>query len=64
MSKSKKNYPDPEEVINAYGADAMRLYLINSGLVKAQSLNFKEEGVSEVIKNVFLPWYNAYRFLI
>lgn len=36
MSKSKKNYPDPEiEIINKFGADAMRLYLINSGLVKA-----------------------------
>ncbi|CAD8161022.1 unnamed protein product [Paramecium pentaurelia] len=65
MSKSKKNYPDPEvEIINQYGADAMRLYLINSGLVKAQPLNFSKDGVQEVIKNVFLPWYNAYRFLI
>lgn len=36
MSKSKKNFPDPEkEVINELGADTMRLYLINSGLVKA-----------------------------
>ncbi|CAD8185795.1 unnamed protein product [Paramecium octaurelia] len=65
MSKSKKNYPDPEdEIINVFGADAMRLYLINSGLVKAQPLNFNKEGVQNVIKNVFLPWYNAYRFLI
>lgn len=36
MSKRLKNYPDPETAImNVYGADAMRLYLINSGLVKA-----------------------------
>lgn len=36
MSKSKKNFPDPEkEIINISGADALRLYLINSGLVKA-----------------------------
>lgn len=46
MSKSKKNYPDPEvEIINYYGADSLRLYLINSGLVKAQPLNFSKEGV-------------------
>lgn len=64
MSKRLKNYPDPVEVMNDYGADAMRLYLINSGLVKAESLNFSEEGVKGVIKDVFLPWYNAYRFLI
>jgi len=42
MSKSKRNYPDPMEVINNYGADAMRLYLINSPLVKAENLNFNE----------------------
>ena len=30
MSKRKKNYPDPLVVVNSYGADALRLYLINS----------------------------------
>ena len=29
MSKRKKNYPDPLVVVNKYGADAVRLYLIN-----------------------------------
>ncbi|KAI5733383.1 hypothetical protein M8J76_011262 [Diaphorina citri] len=64
MSKSKKNYPDPMEVINRFGADALRLYLINSPVVRAENLRFKEEGVRDVLKDVFLPWYNAYRFLI
>merc|ERR550519_3343849 len=63
MSKSKKNYPDPMIIVNKYGADALRLYLINSPVVKAESLRFKEEGVLAVLKDVFLPWYNAYRFL-
>jgi len=63
MSKSKKNYPDPMIVVNKYGADALRLYLINSPVVKAESLKFKESGVLAVLKEVFLPWYNAYRFL-
>jgi len=63
MSKSKKNYPDPMIVVNKYGADALRLYLINSPVVKAESLRFKEDGVLAVLKEVFLPWYNAYRFL-
>ncbi|KAG0481483.1 hypothetical protein HPP92_012341 [Vanilla planifolia] len=44
--------------------DALRLYLINSPVVRAESLNFKKEGVYTVVKDVFLPWYNAYRFLI
>lgn len=64
MSKRKKNYPDPMELVDKYGADALRLYLINSPVVKAENLRFKEEGVRDVIKDVFLPWYNAFRFLI
>lgn len=64
MSKRKKNYPDPMEVVNKYGADALRLYLINSPVVRAENLRFKEEGVRDVIKDVFLPWYNAFRFLM
>uniref|UniRef100_A0A8C7GLV9 Isoleucine--tRNA ligase, cytoplasmic n=1 Tax=Oncorhynchus kisutch TaxID=8019 RepID=A0A8C7GLV9_ONCKI len=64
MSKRKKNYPDPGLVVENYGADALRLYLINSPVVRAENLRFKEEGVRDVLKDVFLPWYNAYRFLV
>ncbi|CAN6702394.1 unnamed protein product [Malus baccata var. baccata] len=64
MSKSLKNYPSPMEVIDDYGADALRLYLINSPVVRAETLRFKKEGIFGVVKDVFLPWYNAYRFLV
>jgi isoleucyl-tRNA synthetase len=64
MSKSKKNYDDPMEVVNKYGADAVRLYLMNSPLVKAEELKFNTEGVWTTVRSVFLPWYNAYRFFI
>uniref|UniRef100_A0A8C4RAC4 isoleucine--tRNA ligase n=1 Tax=Eptatretus burgeri TaxID=7764 RepID=A0A8C4RAC4_EPTBU len=64
MSKRKKNYPDPLYVVNTYGADALRLYLINSPVVRADNLRFKEESVRDVLKDVFLPWYNAYRFFV
>lgn len=63
MSKRKQNYPDPLTLVDKYGADAIRLYLINSPVVRAENLRFKEEGVRDIIKDVFLPWYNAYRFL-
>lgn len=63
MSKSLKNYPDPNIVLDAYGADALRLYLINSPVLKAESLKFKEEGVKEVISKVLLPWWNSFKFL-
>jgi isoleucyl-tRNA synthetase len=64
MSKRLKNYPDPNVVIDKYGADALRMYLINSPVVRAESLKFQETGVLGVVKEVFLPWYNAFRFLL
>ena len=64
MSKRLKNYPDPMEVVDKFGADALRLYLVNSPVVRAETLRFQERGVKDVVKDVFLPWFNAYRFLI
>ncbi|CAF1408196.1 unnamed protein product [Adineta steineri] len=64
MSKRLKNYPDPRDIFEAQGADALRLYLITSPVVRGESLKFKEEGVRDVVKDVFLPWYNALRLLI
>eukprot|EP00300_Choanocystis_sp_HF-7_P011780 c17611_g1_i1.p1 GENE.c17611_g1_i1~~c17611_g1_i1.p1 ORF type:complete len:730 (+),score=204.83 c17611_g1_i1:1-2190(+) len=64
MSKSKRNYPDPMNVVHAYGADALRLYMINSPVVRAEKLLFNEDGVKGVLKDVFLPWFNAYRFFV
>jgi isoleucyl-tRNA synthetase len=64
MSKSKGNYPDPMMIASTLGADAVRLYLASSPVVKAEELKFKEEGVKGMVKEVFLPWFNAYRFLV
>ncbi|CAM6124618.1 unnamed protein product [Calypogeia fissa] len=64
MSKRLRNYPPVSEVINEYGADALRLYMINSPVVRGEPLRFRKEGVFAVVKDVFLPWYNAYRFLV
>ena len=43
-------------VLEKYGADALRLYLINSPVVAADTLKFREEGVFGVVRDVFLPW--------
>ena len=64
MSKRLKNYPDPMRMVDDYGADPVKLYLINSPIVRAEELRFKEEGVKKMVRDVFLPWYNAYRFLV
>ncbi|KAK2740126.1 hypothetical protein FQN57_006241 [Myotisia sp. PD_48] len=62
MSKSLKNFPDPTKILNLYGSDALRLYLINSPVVRAESIRFKESGVREIVTRVLLPLWNSYRF--
>ncbi|KAM3426284.1 hypothetical protein MY4824_009808 [Beauveria thailandica] len=62
MSKRLKNYPDPSIVMQKYGSDALRLYLINSPVVRAEPLRFKESGVKEVVQKVLLPLWNSYKF--
>ncbi|KAG8701322.1 isoleucine--tRNA ligase [Ceratobasidium sp. 394] len=64
MSKSLKNYPDPNLIINQYGADATRMYLVNLSIVRAENLGFREEGVRDVISRVLLSWLNSYRFFL
>lgn len=62
MSKRLSNYPDPSLVIDKYGADALRLYMINSPVVRAETLRFKESGVKEIVAKVLLPLWNSYKF--
>ena len=62
MSKSLKNYPDPMVLVDSTGADALRAYLINSPLVRAEPMRFSERGVREVVRTVMLPYWNAYSF--
>ncbi len=64
MSKRLKNYPDPAYVIDTYGADALRLYLINSPVVRAEDLRFSEAGVGQVLRDLLIPVWNAYSFLV
>ena len=64
MSKSARNYADPMEVIASYGADAMRLFLLDSAVLRGEDLRFSEAGVKEVVKNVIIPLWNAYSFFV
>ncbi|MCB1692886.1 MAG: isoleucine--tRNA ligase [Pseudomonadales bacterium] len=63
MSKRLRNYTPPDELMETYGADALRLYLINSGLVKAEEQRFSDTGVRDMVRRALLPWLNAFRFL-
>lgn len=64
MSKRLKNYPDPVEVIDRHGADAVRLFMINSPAARAEDLRFAEEGVRDIVRRVLLPWWNSYKFFV
>ncbi|MFH1564880.1 MAG: class I tRNA ligase family protein [bacterium] len=62
MSKKLKNYPDPMLILDRYGADALRFYLLTSPVMAAENLNFSESGVVESLrKNIMLLW-NVYKF--
>lgn len=63
MSKRLKNYPDPEIVIQKFGADAIRLYMLHSPAVKADDLRFSEKGVEHVVRQILIPLWNSFVFL-
>jgi isoleucyl-tRNA synthetase len=64
MSKSLRNYTDPMELVNTYGADTLRVFLVHSALVKADDLRYSDNGVREVLKSILLPLWNAYSFFV
>lgn len=64
MSKRLKNYPDPSAIMDKYGADAMRFYMMSSPAVRAGDLNFSEKGVDEVVKKLILTLWNSYSFFM
>ncbi|MFT5013136.1 MAG: isoleucyl-tRNA synthetase [Patiriisocius sp.] len=62
MSKSLRNYTPPDDLMEEYGADALRLYLINSGLVRGEEQRFANDGVKDMVRRALLPWLNAFKF--
>ena len=64
MSKRLKNYPDPTKMLDTYGADAIRLYMIYSPVVRAENLKFSENGVKQILRDLLIPWWNAYSFFV
>ncbi len=62
MSKSKNNFPDPKVLIEKYGVDAIRFYLLTCPVMNADDVNFSEKSVSEVGRKVSLLLYNSWTF--
>lgn len=64
ISKSKKNYTDPLILINEYGADAFRYYMMSSVVMVAEDMMFKDEEVKEVHNKVVNSLRNILTFYL
>ena len=62
MSKSLRNYPDPYEMYETYGADAMRWFLLSSAILRGTDLIVTEQGIRDAVRQVMLPLWNAWYF--
>lgn len=61
-SKSLRNYPDPMEMYNEYGSDAVRWMLMSSPVLRGGNLSVTEEGIREAVRHVILPLWNTWYF--
>lgn len=62
MSKSKRNFPDPNLLIEKYGVDALRFYLMSSSVMKADNPNFSESSVKEIYQKLLSIFFNVFSF--
>jgi len=63
MSKRNGNFKDPLEIIEKYGSDPMRMYLLGSSVVQAENLNFDEDNIM-IVKQKLIQWHNCVHFFI
>jgi len=63
MSKSRGNVVDPWTILNKYGADALRWYLLTAA-PPGNARRFSEELVSEVTRQFMLILWNVYSFFV
>lgn len=63
ISKRNGNYKDPKEIIEKYGSDALRLYLLGSSAVKANNFMFDEDDIL-IVKQKLIQFINGIKFFI
>jgi isoleucyl-tRNA synthetase len=63
MSKSRRNYPDVNEVFRRDGSDAMRWFLMSSPILRGGDLIVTEKGIRDAVRQALLPLWNSYYFL-
>ncbi len=58
LSKSEKNYTDPMELVEKYGADAVRYALLSSPVVKGENIQFTDKAIEDIYKKVVMKLEN------
>ena len=64
MSKNYGNYPDPKELLQKYGGDALRLYLMGSPVMNGEDIIISEEHYRNQVKGLMLVLWNIYNFFV
>jgi isoleucyl-tRNA synthetase len=64
MSKSKANYDDPSTIIETYGADVLRLYLLDTPVIKATSIKFDANTLFKMQQASVVKLYNMTKLLL
>ena len=62
LSKKLRNYTEPSLVFEQQGADALRWYLMSSNISRGGDLRISDTGITDVVRQVLLPVWNAYSF--
>lgn len=63
MSKRHRNYTPPGDLLEKYGSDSVRLYMLNSSILRGENLIFSDASVRDTTRMILLPLWNAYGFL-
>jgi len=64
MSKLFKNYPDTKMVLQKYGGEAMRLYLMSGVIMVGENMNINEKEIDNQVKNILLPLWNSFKYFL
>lgn len=62
LSKSKRNFTDPTELVERFGADTFRFYLMQSPVSFGEDSNISDKVMEELYKKLTLLLYNVNNF--
>jgi len=64
MSKNYGNYPDPKMLLEKYGGDALRMYLLGSPVMNGEDIRISEIEYRDQLRGTLLILWNVYNFFV